>query len=608
MSLRWQEVYLSRKCLLSGNEAIARGAWEAGVKVACAYPGTPSTEILEALATFPKVDAEWSVNEKISLEVALGASLVGARSIVSMKHVGLNVAADPLFTTSYVGVKGGLVIVVADDPGMYSSQNEQDSRHYARAAKLPMLEPSDVAEALAFTRRAFDLSEEFDTPVLIRSVTRLSHSRGVVTLGERKEQPDPPGFERDPVKYVMLPAHARIRHAVVEERSCKLAAFAETSDLIQMEWGDRSLGFITAGMSYQYLKEVLPHASYLKLGLVWPLPLNKIAEFCEEVEQVYVVEELDPFLETEVRALGHHLSRLPLSRCGELSPDMLRDALGLPPAREPIHLNVDIPARPPVLCPGCPHRGTFYVLRKLGFTVTGDIGCYTLGALPPLQAVDSNLCMGASVGMAFGMEKAIAGAAKGPRQKIAAVIGDSTFAHSGITGLLDVIYNRGHTLTVILDNRTTAMTGFQENPSSGYTAKGEPTVALDFAKLGEALGLPPENIAVASPRDLAAMEETVRQLADQPGPALLVALEPCILHRRASWRGTPSRVDPELCIDCGTCLDLGCPAIIRQEDTDPSQSGVAIDPYLCVGCGLCAQVCPVEAITDEVGLVEGTNA
>lgn len=595
---------MPEKRLLLGNEAIARGAWEAGVRVACAYPGTPSTEILEALAAYPEVDAEWSVNEKVSLEVAFGASLAGARAIACMKHVGLNVAADPLFTTSYVGVGGGLVIVVADDPDMHSSQNEQDSRHYARAAKLPMLEPSDASEALAFTRRAFALSEQFDTPVFVRSVTRLSHSRGAVTLGVREELPAPRGFEHNPVRYVMLPAYARRRHVVVEARLREMAAFAETTELNRLEWGDLGLGFITGGMAAQYLREIYPHASMLKLGLVWPLPAAMIARFCAEVDQVYVVEELDPFLETEVRALGHDVGHAPLSRCGELDADVLREAFDLPGSRESIRLDVELPPRPPVFCPGCPHRGTFYVLRKLGFTVAGDIGCYALSALPPLEAMDSNLCMGASVGMAYGMEKAV----RDPERKFAAVIGDSTFAHSGMTGLLDVIYNRGNTLTVILDNRTTAMTGFQENPSSGYTAKGESTVALDFAKLGEALGLPPENIAVASPRDLATLEGTVRRLAGQAGPTLLVALEPCILHRRASGLQLASEVDPDLCIACGVCLDLGCPAIVREGDTPGASGAVAIDPYLCVGCGLCAQVCPVGAITDCATGLEGDDA
>jgi indolepyruvate ferredoxin oxidoreductase alpha subunit len=601
---------LSEKRLLLGNEAIARGAWEAGVRVACAYPGTPSTEILEALTAFPEVDAEWSVNEKVSLEVAFGASLAGARSMVSMKHVGLNVAADPMFTTSYVGAPGGLVIVVADDPGMHSSQNEQDSRHYARAAKLPMLEPSDAAEALAFTRQAFGLSEQFDTPMLIRSVTRLSHSRGVVTLGEREERPQPGGFDHDPPRYVMMPAYARKRHVVVEDRLRRLATFAETSALNSLEWGDRGLGFITSGMAYQYLREVFPHASFLKLGLVWPLPINLISEFCRGVAKVHVVEELDPFLETEVRALGHDVGQLPLSRCGELDPDLLREIFGLQAPNEPIQLSVDLPSRPPVLCPGCPHRGVYYALREMGFTVTGDIGCYALGALPPLTAMHTNLCMGASITMAFGVEKAL----RDPTHRVAAVIGDSTFAHSGITGLLDVIYNRGHTLTVIVDNRTTAMTGFQENPSSGYTAKGEHTVALDFAKLGEALGLPPENIAVVSPRDLVMLEAELHRLDGQSGPALLVALEPCVLHRRTTSLGSAWEVDSELCISCGACLDLGCPAIVRGESADYEPDTVSIDAFLCVHCGFCRQVCPVGAIVgpepelDTSGTVEESNA
>ena len=589
--------------LLSGNEAIARGAYEAGVKVASAYPGTPSTEILENLATYQGVYAEWAPNEKVAVEVALGASMAGVRALAAMKHVGINVAADPIFTASYTGVRGGLIIISADDPEMHSSQNEQDNRHYAAAAKVPMLEPSDSAEAKAFTRLAFELSERFDTPVFLRTTTRISHAKGVVPLGEIARPPFAPGFQRDAAKWVMLPVNARRRHVIVEERTNALRAFAETFEGNRIEWGDRSLGIITAGVAYQYVREVMPDASLLKLGLAWPLPDQLIREFAAGVSRLLVVEELDPILETHVRALGlpaQGKDRVPI--LGELNPAIVRQALTgqAPLARSP----ESVPSRPPNLCPGCPHRGLFYLLRKLKVAVTGDIGCYTLAALPPLASMDTCVSMGASIGNAHGMEKALGPAAQG---KVVAVIGDSTFLHSGVTGLMDIVYNRGCSTVIILDNRTTAMTGAQENPASGKTLQGAPTHRVDLPALCKALGV--EHVYTVSPHDLDATEALLRRELGRAEPSVIITEAPCVLlpEHRQQERPVFQLVE-ELCTGCKACLNLGCPAIEWTSYTPEQalaagkkekQKGIApINALLCDGCNVCPQVCQFKAFVE----------
>ncbi len=592
--------------LLSGNEAIARGAYEAGARVASAYPGTPSTEILENFARYEGVYAEWAPNEKVAVEVALGASMAGARALAAMKHVGVNVAADPIFTASYTGVRGGLVIVTADDPELHSSQNEQDNRHYAAAAKIPMLEPADSAEALSFTRRAFDLSEAFDTPVFLRSTTRISHAKGAVLPGRPEPRTGAPAFVRDPAKWVMLPVNAKRRHVLVEERTAKLRAFAEDFEENRIEWGDRSLGIITAGVSYQYVREAFPDASVLKLGMAWPLPEKLFREFAGGVSRVVVVEELDPHIETHVRALGipaRGKELIPI--VGELDPRLVRR--GITGEAAPLRPAIEVPSRPPTLCPGCPHRGLFHVLKKLKVTVAGDIGCYTLAALPPLGAMDSCVCMGASIGNALGMEKAMGPAALG---KIVAVIGDSTFVHSGITGLIDIVYNRGFTTVIILDNRTTAMTGAQDHPATGRTLQAEATHRLDIPALCRAVGV--EHVYTVNPHDMARTEDVLRRELARPVPSVVITEAPCVLlpeHRR---RKRPVyEVVSDLCAGCQACHQLGCPAIewlpfapgeAAAAGKKPSQKGTArINPLLCDGCGQCPPLCKFKAIAERKG-------
>lgn len=518
-----------KKQILSGNQAIALGAWEAGARVGTGYPGTPSTEILENFCLYDGVATEWSVNEKVALEVALGASLAGARCLVTMKHVGMNVAADPLFTSSYTGVKGGVVIACADDPDMHSSQNEQDNRHYARAAKLPMLEPCDSREARDFTKAAFDISERFDTPVILRSTTRLSHSMTVLEPGQREERPPVEGFKRDTKKYVMIPAYARMRHRIVEMRLEELAAFAEETELNRIEDGDRSRGFITSGVAYTYLREVFPDAAVLKLGMVHPLPKKLIRRFADMVDELIVIEELDPFFEEQIRAMGIKVAgkdRLPVT--GEYTPDLIRTALGgSPPA--PVAFAIKLPPRPPSLCPGCPHRTIFNILSDLKVTVTGDIGCYTLGVLPPFTAMDTCVDMGASVSMVQGIEMAMGDRYQGDA---VGVIGDSTFAHSGLTGLLNAAYNKRHSLIIVLDNGTTAMTGMQPNPLSGRTINWEETTPLDYGKLGEAVGIAPEHVRIVNAFKKDAVETAVKELLATKSLALLVAKGPCIIAKR----------------------------------------------------------------------------
>ncbi len=571
------------RVLLSGNEAIAQGAWEAGAEVGVGYPGTPSTETLERFAKLPDVYAEWAPNEKVALEVAAGVSLAGGRSLVTMKHVGLNVAADPLFTLAYTGVKGGLVILVADDPGMHSSQNEQDSRNYAAFARVPMLEPSDSAEALAFTRLAFDLSEQFDTPVLVRSTVRVSHAKSVVECGERREPRARAPYATDIAKWVMMPAMAKARRLALDERIEALTAYAESFAHNREELRNASLGVVCAGVNYEHVREALPEASILKLGMVFPLPAEKIRSFAEKVDLLVAVEEADAYLARSLRSLGIRVDPFDLPVAGELSPGAIRSAAGVPgpELREPIDL---LPPRPPLMCPGCPHRPVFSALRKARAVVTGDIGCYTLGALKPLAAMDSCVDMGASVGMAHGIE--IAGGAG--ERPVVAVIGDSTFAHSGITGLVNSVYNNSASTIAILDNRITAMTGHQGNPVNGITLQGRQARELDLEKLVRAIGV--ENVRVVDPQNLSDTEAAVREATAADELAVIIFKAPCALL--LNEKADPYAVDEEACTKCGTCVRLGCPAIGRDEETRRAY----IDVSVCVGCGQCVQVCRYDAI------------
>ena len=593
------------KRLLSGNEAIARGAWEAGVEVASAYPGTPSTEILEAFAELPGVYAEWAPNEKVAVDVAVGAAYAGRRAMAVMKHVGLNVAADSFFYASMTGLEAGLVIVSADDPGMHSSQNEQDNRRYAKFARVPCLEPSDSQEAKELVGVALDISEEFDTPVLLRSTTRISHSTSPVELGERVERPGEARFPRNVPKYVMLPANARRRHPRIEERIARLAQFAETFPHNRIEWGERDLGIVTCGVAYQYAREVFPQASFLKLGMTYPLPPKMVAEFARGVKRLIVIEELDPFLEEEIRLLGIPVegkSIFPL--CGEFDPFVVREAAvraGLIPSSQrvfPVEVEKPpLPGRPPILCPGCPHRGVFYVTAKLKLTVTGDIGCYTLGALSPLSTVHTCGCMGAGVGQAHGADKA------GVEERMVAVIGDSTFFHTGLPALLNVAYNRGKTIVMVLDNRSTAMTGHQDHPGTGRTLLGEPTQETRPEDVARALGV--ERVYVVDSYRLKEVEGALREALAGEEAAVIVARRECALLPQARQRWLPLRVDAERCNGCGLCFRIGCPALLRSEEVDAKtgRPKARIDPLLCTGCEICAQVCARKAILfrEQVG-------
>lgn len=570
---------------MSGNEAIARGAWEAAVRVGVGYPGTPSTEVLENLVKYDDVYCEWAPNEKVAAEVAAGVSLGGARALVTMKHVGLNVAADPLFTLAYTGVGGGYVLLVADDPGMHSSQNEQDSRNYAAFAKVPMLEPSDSQEALEFTRAAFDISEEFDIPVLIRTTTRVAHSKSLVETGERSNLAEPAAYSAQVGKWVMMPANARARRVDLAGRHERLQAFANESGLNRIEVRGTSLGVVVSGIVYQYVREALPEASILKIGMVNPLPENLILEFASKVERVAVIEELDPYMSLRVKALGIDVVETGLPAIGELSPDRIARAFGAEP-RNTRDAMTDLPPRPPLLCAGCPHRGVYWALGKLKATVMGDIGCYTLGALPPLSAMDSCVCMGASIGMAHGL--GLAGSSKRP---VVGIIGDSTFAHSGITGLLDMVYNGGAGTVVILDNRTTAMTGHQGNPVSGKTIAGGDAPMVDLEALVRALGVP--WVRTVNPLDMAATLVAVTEATTTDGVSVVIAKSPCALLVKRDDQ--PYAVDEEACTKCGACIRLGCPAIMK---VDSGQA--VIDTASCVGCGQCVQVCRFGAIV-EVG-------
>jgi len=571
------------KKLLIGNEAVARGAWEAGCTVATAYPGTPSTEITEMISKYDDIYSEWSPNEKVSLEVAIGASIAGARSICSMKHVGLNVAADPLFTASYTGVNGGLVVVVADDPGMHSSQNEQDSRNYAKASKVPMLEPSDSQEAKDYVKEAFALSEVFDTPVLVRLTTRVAHSLTIVELGE-KEEYKLKDYVKDVNKYVMMPAMARKRHVIVEQRQEALKGFAEATALNQITWGDRKIGVITSGITYQYVKEALGDVSVLKLGLVYPMPDELIKEFAAGVETLYVIEELEPFIQEHVMTLGIKVTGKEFfSLLGELNVQVIKEKI-LGEKFEATEQGEPIPVRPPVMCPGCPHRGMFYVLKKLRLIVSGDIGCYTLGALAPTEAMDACVCMGASIGMAHGMDKA---RGEDFSKKTVAILGDSTFIHSGITGLIDVVYNKGASTVIILDNSITGMTGHQHNPSTGFTIKGEPTKMVDFVKLAEAVGV--ERVVVCDPFDIVEFEKILKEELASNEPSVIITQRPCALLKTVT-PGAIRYIDQEKCTLCKACLRIGCPSIVYKGDS------IVINKDLCFGCDLCSKMCKFGAI------------
>lgn len=576
------------KKLMLGNAAAAQGAYEAGVRVVASYPGTPSTEITENMVKYDDVYVEWSPNEKVAAEVAVGASIGGARAMSCMKHVGLNVMADPVFTAAYTGVNGGLVLCVADDPGMHSSQNEQDSRHYAKASKTAMLEPSDSQECKEFTRRAFELSEQFDTPFFIRLSTRVSHSQSMVEIGER-ENIDLKPYEKNVPKYVMMPAMAVKRHVVVEERTKKLTEFAENCEFNRIELNDTKIGVITSGISYMYAKEALGNSvSYLKLGMVCPLPEKLIRDFASKVDKLYVIEELDPIIETHCKALGINVTGKDVfTLLGEYTPAMIKKAILGKDAPESVSIDEEIPARPPVLCPGCPHRGTFYVLKKLGLTVSGDIGCYTLGAVAPLASVDTTICMGASVSAAFGMAKA-----RGSEfnKKLVSVIGDSTFIHSGITGLIDIVYNKGANTVIILDNSITGMTGHQDNPTTGKTIRGEATKQVDLLALCKAVGI--DRVTVADPFDLKNFEAVVKTEVERDEPSVIIAQRPCALLKYVKYSGHCSITDK--CKKCKMCMKLGCPAISETPD-----GGVKIDLTQCNGCGLCTGVCPFGAIVKE---------
>lgn len=587
---------LSTRLLLSGNQAVARGAFESGVSVATSYPGTPCTEILESLTTYGSVEAMWSTNEKVAFEVALGASFAGARAMVAMKHVGLNVAADPLFSSAYTGVNGGLVVVVGDDPSANSSQNEQDSRHYARAAKLPMLEASDSQEAKDLVAHAFELSEEFDTPVLLRMTTRLCHSKTVVELGSPPaESRKATGFVRDFDKYVLLPRQAVLRHAAIENRLEALAEYAERSAINRIELRDRDVGIITSGVAYCYVREAFPQASVLKLAQTYPLPADMIRQFAGEVERVMVVEELDPFLEEQVRALGIAVEGQGwLPRVGELTPErILRSVERKSP--QPLESgDTAIPPRAPRICAGCQYLGVFTAISRIGVRVSGDIGCYTLGALEPWNAIDSVVCMGAGIGTALGMEKALGRAAPG---RNLAIIGDSTLLHSGIPPLLDLVYNQGHCTVLVMDNSTTAMTGLQGHPGNGHTAQGQPGRKLDLEKLIQAIGI--DWVRVIDPYDLEESEATLREALAHPGPAVVISRAPCLLLKTK----TPvqqAHLTEEACTGCGECFKVGCVAIERQHLAHlDGKLAPKINPDLCVGCTLCVQACPERALAPQ---------
>ena len=573
------------KKLLIGNEAVARGLYEAGLRVASSYPGTPSTEITECIAKYDDVYSEWAPNEKVAMEVAAGAAIAGARSFCAMKHVGLNVAADPLFTASYTGINAGMVIAVADDPGMHSSQNEQDSRHYAKAAKVMMLEPSDSEECLQYAKLAFDLSEQFDTPVILRLTTRVAHSRSLVHVSERDEKALKE-YKKDPMKYVMMPGMAIKKHIVVEQRILDQIAWAETAEINTVEYNSTEIGVITSGISYQYAKEALgENASYLKLGCVYPLPVQKIKDFAAKCKKVYVLEELDPFIEEHCKQNGIEvIGKEAFTLQGEYSQSLIAKVI-LGKEDTFLATDLDIPARPPVLCAGCPHRGLYYALKKLNVTVSGDIGCYTLGALAPLGMMDTCICMGASVSALHGRNKADEQNAK----KSVAVIGDSTFIHSGVTGLINIAYNQSNSTVIILDNSITGMTGHQDNPTTGKTIKGDPTTAVSLEMLAKAVGI--DRVRVIDPYNLAECEQVIREEVEADAPSVIISRRPCALLKYVKHK-PPMKVNEEKCVGCKMCMKIGCPAISMKEKKS------VIDFTQCVGCAVCSQLCKFGAIEE----------
>lgn len=584
------------KRIMTGNEAIARGAYEAGCTVAAAYPGTPSTEILENIATYEEIYAEWSPNEKVALEVAGGASIGGARSICAMKHVGLNVAADPLFTLAYEGVNGGFIVVTADDPGMHSSQNEQDNRYYAVHAKVAMVEPSDSQECKDFIKEVYEISEKFDTIVLFRTTTRISHSKSLVELGERKDVGVKP-YVKNQRKYIMIPAHARLKHYEVEERLNALRNYSNNSTLNRIEMGDKKIGIVTSGISYQYAKEVFgENASYLKIGMSYPLPDKMIFDFAGMVDKLYVIEENEPYMEKHIKAMGIEcIGKDMIPICGELNPEIIRKAFGLNEEKELYKCDIAVPSRPPVLCPGCPHRGIFYEISKLkDIVITGDIGCYTLGMMPPLNTMDTVICMGAGISAGIGFEKAAM--MGGRNDKVFGVVGDSTFFHSGITGLIDAVYNRSKLVTVILDNSITAMTGHQQNPGTGKTLMGEITGAVDIATLVKAVGVKEDNVKVVDPYNLEETRNAIKLAYESEEPFVIIAKQPCalikeVMKKRAHLK---CKINQDNCKKCRLCMKIGCPAISEREGQ------IVIESSMCNGCTVCKQLCKFNAI-EKVG-------
>ncbi len=573
------------KKLLIGNEAVARGFYEAGLRVASSYPGTPSTEVTEFIAKYDEIYSEWAPNEKVAMEVALGAAISGARSFCAMKHVGLNVAADPLFTASYTGVNAGMVVVVADDPGMHSSQNEQDSRHYAKASKTMMLEPSDSQECYDYAKLAPELSEKFDTPVILRLTTRVAHSRSLVDIAEREER-EFLLYTKDPMKNVMMPGMAIKKHVIVEDRILKQTEWAETADINTVEYNDKKIGVICAGITYQYAKEALgDKASYLKLGCVYPLPVELIKNFAAECDKVYVLEQLDPYIEEHCKANGINvIGKEAFTLQGEYSQKLISKVI-LGEEKENYTADVNVPARPPVLCAGCPHRGLYYALKKLGVYVSGDIGCYTLGALKPLGMLDTCICMGASVSALHGRNKADASNAK----KSVAVIGDSTFMHSGVTGLIDIAYNQSNSTVIILDNSITGMTGHQDNPTTGKTIKGDPTTAVSLEMLAKAVGI--DRVRVVDPYNLKECEDVIREELEADEPSVVISRRPCALLKYVK-HSAPLKIDEEKCVGCKMCMKIGCPAISFKDGKSK------IDFTQCVGCKVCSQLCKFDAITE----------
>lgn len=590
------------KHLLTGNEALARGAYEAGVTYACAYPGTPSTEILENMAQYSDVlTPEWAPNEKVALETVIGASLAGARTIAAMKHVGVNVAADPLLTIGYTGITGGLVLVSADDPGCHSSQNEQDNRYFAKFAKIACVEPSDSQESKDFVKEAFEISEKFDVPVLFRMTTRVCHSKGIVALDERKEVEIVP-YKKNADKFIASPAHAKVLHPIVEEKYFKLEAFSNETPLNRIEWGNKKIGIITSGVAYTYAREVFgDDASYLKLGFTYPLPMDKIRAFAKEVETLYVIEELEPFIEEQLRVAGIPcIGKEKIPRIGELNPDIVAKAL-LGTETKTIEQNPEkIVGRPPTLCAGCPHRGFFYTLsKKKNVVITGDIGCYTLGSAEPLNATDSVICMGASISMGHGAKKAFE--RNNVDKKVVSVIGDSTFFHTGVNSLIHVAYNKGNTVSVILDNRITGMTGHQENPGSGFTLSGDPANIIDIPALVKAIGI--DHVVTVNPLDLKEMNQAIDEAFEFDGPSVIITRWPCVLKKFSDadikefdLSKKQCHVIEDKCRGCKICTKTGCPAISFDKDAKKA----SIDPNMCVGCEVCLQACPFAAI-ERVG-------